>query len=103
MNPTLEQIAAIQTFDRALVVEAGAGTGKTWVLVQRFLHLLEQHSDWPVEGILAITFTEKAAREMRTRIRHVLENRANEVPNDPLWQARRRDLDRLQVSTIRSL
>jgi ATP-dependent helicase/nuclease subunit A len=103
MNPTAEQITAIQTIDRALLVEAGAGTGKTWVLVQRFVYLLDQHPDWPVDGIFAITFTEKAAREMRTRIRQALERRATERPDDPVWQAHRRNLDRLQVSTIHGL
>jgi ATP-dependent helicase/nuclease subunit A len=103
MNPTTEQLTAIQTIDRALLVEAGAGTGKTWVLVQRFLHLLAQHPDWPLEGIIAITYTEKAAREMRTRVRQALEERAAEHPDDPVWQAHRRDLDQLQVSTIHGL
>ena len=103
MSSTPEQTTAIQTIDRALLVEAGAGTGKTWVLVQRFLYLLEQHPDWPVSGIIAITFTEKAAREMRTRIRQALEQRAAQAPADPLWQARRHELEQLQVSTIHGL
>jgi ATP-dependent helicase/nuclease subunit A len=103
MKPTQEQRAAIETIDRALLVDAGAGTGKTRVLVERFLYLLGQHSDWTLDGIVAVTFTEKAAREMRTRIRKALEARAGQSPSDPLWQARRRDLDRLQVSTIHGL
>ena len=69
MKATTDQHAAITRQDRALLVEAGAGTGKTWVLVERFLHLLETHPDWPLGGITAVTFTEKAAREMRDRIR----------------------------------
>ncbi len=54
----------------AIVVTAGAGSGKTLSLVGRYLHLLEQ--GYPLRSILAITFTEKASREMRGRIRKAL-------------------------------
>ena len=107
MNPTPGQRLAIETQDRALVVEAGAGTGKTWVLVQRFMHLLENQPDWPLDSILAITFTEKAAREMRTRLRQAIEDKAREEAEPHKmgthWQDHRLNLDRLKVSTIHSL
>ena len=54
----------------AIAVTAGAGSGKTLSLVGRYLHLLEQ--GYPLRSILAITFTEKAAREMRSKIRDAL-------------------------------
>ena len=100
LEATAAQQAAIQTQGRALMVEAGAGTGKTWVLVQRFLHLLETHPTWPLESLVAITFTEKAAREMRTRLRQAIEAKAAAAPADKRWATRRRTLDNLQVSTI---
>ena len=50
------------------MVRAGAGTGKTTVLVERFVQAVAEDAA-PVEGILAITFTEKAAAEMKTRVR----------------------------------
>jgi ATP-dependent helicase/nuclease subunit A len=103
MKPTPEQIVAIETQDRALIVEAGAGTGKTWVLVQRFIRLLEMHPQWSLESIIAITFTEKAAREMRTRLRKAIEDKALANPSTASWQNYRLNLDRLQVSTIHSL
>ncbi len=103
IRPTREQQAAIQVQDRALVVEAGAGTGKTWVLVRRFLHLLESHPEWPLESIVAVTFTKKATREMRSRIRQAVEDAAQEAPADSHWRARRGELERLQVGTIHSL
>ena len=102
-TPTLQQHTAITTVDRSLVVEAGAGTGKTWVLVERYLHLLALHPNWPIESVVAITFTEKAAREMRNRIRSGVETRARQNPHDGHWQERRRRLDQIQVSTIHSL
>ncbi len=100
-TPTQEQTLAIQTTSRSLIVEAGAGSGKTWVLVERFLHQLETHEDWPLDAIVAITFTEKAAREMRDRIRRAVERRAQD--GQPRWQALRLELEQLRVSTIHSL
>ncbi len=103
MKLTDQQRIAATAEGRALLVEAGAGTGKTAVLVQRFIHLLDRHPDWPLESIVAVTFTEKATREMRTRIRREVEARAaGEGPGSP-WHARRRELDRLAVSTIHGL
>jgi len=97
------QKAAIETRGRALVVEAGAGTGKTRVLIERFVHLLAANPDWSLESIIAITFTKKAAREMRTRLRQAIEERAKKEGAASIWAARRRELERLQVSTIHSL
>ncbi len=54
--------------NRNLVITAGAGSGKTTVLVQRYLNLLIHQPALPVKNILAITFTEKAAAEMKDRI-----------------------------------
>ena len=64
------QEKAVTDSARAIAVTAGAGSGKTLSLVGRYLHLLEQ--GYPIRSILAITFTEKAAREMRSRIRNAL-------------------------------
>ncbi|MBI5841150.1 MAG: UvrD-helicase domain-containing protein [Chloroflexi bacterium] len=64
------QEKAVTDSARAIAVTAGAGSGKTLSLVGRYLHLLEQ--DYSIRSILAITFTEKAAREMRSRIRDSL-------------------------------
>jgi ATP-dependent helicase/nuclease subunit A len=65
---------AIGTFDRNLVVTAGAGTGKTTLLVDRLVHLLLRNPD-PLEitEIVALTFTNKAADEMKLRLRQRLQ------------------------------
>jgi ATP-dependent helicase/nuclease subunit A len=65
---TPEQERAVARRDRSLMVRAGAGTGKTTVLVERFVQAVVDDGA-PVEGILAITFTEKAAAEMKARVR----------------------------------
>ena len=61
------------TLDETLFVEAGAGSGKTTSLVSRVVSLVREGT--PIDAIAAITFTEKAASELRDRIRDALEDR----------------------------
>ena len=68
VNLTEEQLEAVERRDGPLMVRAGAGTGKTTVLVERFVRAVVDDAV-PVESMLAITFTDKAAAEMRTRVR----------------------------------
>ncbi len=68
MSLTPEQERAIARRDRSLMVRAGAGTGKTTVLVERFVQAVVKDGV-AVESVLAITFTEKAAAEMKARVR----------------------------------
>lgn len=93
------QQRAIETIDTNVALIAGAGTGKTRVLTHRFLHLLRHghlQKGREIPSIVAITFTNKAADEMRSRIRKLLEDEGRTGELDALkWQ-----LNQFRVSTI---
>jgi ATP-dependent exoDNAse (exonuclease V) beta subunit len=74
-EPTPEQAAAIAARGRDVLLEAGAGTGKTGVMVDRYCRLVCDSGLSP-DAVLAFTFTEKAAAELRQRIRTELARRA---------------------------
>jgi ATP-dependent exoDNAse (exonuclease V) beta subunit len=74
-QPTPEQAAAIVVRGRDVLLEAGAGTGKTGVMVDRYCRLVCDSGLSP-DAILAFTFTDKAAAELRQRIRAELTRRA---------------------------
>lgn len=90
-TPTPNQKKAIETFSANLSVHAGAGTGKTFVLVERFVEIIRKKLARPNE-ILAITFTEKAANEMKARIVDLLKKEGlNEA---------RREIENAYIGTI---
>jgi len=102
---TCAQCRAIETDGVDLVVTAGAGSGKTLVLVERFLRLLSS-PDRDLRSLMAVTFTEKAAREMRDRVRREIDLRlleAEDAMGRPLWQAHRNRIDSARIGTIHSM
>ena len=111
---TKQQAAAILTRGVSIALSAGAGCGKTFVLTQRFLAGLEPAGDGsPVaraqavadlHSLVAITFTDRAAREMRDRIRAACHQRLHSCPPEQVdhWLGILRGLDAARISTIHS-
>lgn len=89
--------------ETTLLVEAGAGSGKTTSLVGRMLSLIETGAA-RAEQIAAITFTRKAADELRARFRLALERRIRETDGEPRQRLRQalQDADRCTMATIHS-
>lgn len=98
------QVAAVRERDRDVIVRAGAGSGKTRTLAARYVALLDE-GHLP-RALAAITFTEKAAREMRNRIRDAIHQwRLGGCPPEDRarWAEIEAEMDTARIGTIHSL
>lgn len=97
-----EQAAAAHTLDRHVSVTAGPGSGKTTVLVERYLHILRENKQLGIDQIVAITFTNRAANEMRERLRKELDAilASCDAKDRPRWMRYKRTLDGAIINTI---
>ena len=80
IDATPSQRAAIESRGSAVLVSAGAGSGKTRVLTERLLRYIEDGKD--IDGFLVITFTRAAAAELRGRIMTMLAEKAAKDPSN---------------------
>src|SRR5437763_1752638 len=94
-----ETRASVENFDldRHAVVEASAGTGKTYTIERLVLRLLTEEAV-PLEQILIVTFTEKATGDLRTRLRGMLERAIQK--NDDFGPALKHALDDFDQAPI---
>lgn len=94
------QSNAIIANEPTITVEAGAGTGKTWVLSQRYLRLLLDDDDLLPSDILTLTYTEAAAGEMKARIESLIESALKDYPDSERKQNILDGLSDSWISTI---
>ncbi len=101
-NFTDEQLSAIQTTDKSVLVSAAAGSGKTAVLVERIIGIiLDGKAD--VDEMLVVTFTNAAASEMRLRLARAIRGRIAAHPEDaPRLSAQLAKLYKAYITTINS-
>src|SRR5712692_6265643 len=95
-----EQAAAAHTLDRHISVSAGPGAGKTLVLVERYLKILATQNI-SVDQIVAITFTNRAANEMRERVRREVDERVRTTVGEERgkWMRHKRALESAVITT----
>ncbi len=96
------QARAAHTLERHISVTAGPGAGKTTVLVERYLHILREKKPASIDQIVAITFTNRAANEMRERLRKALDGllKAASGAERQRWMRYKRTLDGAVITTI---
>lgn len=105
---TQEQQLAVNTVDENVLVSAGAGSGKTHVLVERYVEILRRYPDVSLANIIAVTYTKKAAAEMRSRLKSKflsLSRDAREAGLDMTerWRQAMLEVDSARIGTIHSL
>lgn len=94
------QQAAIDHRGSALLISAGAGSGKTRVLIERLMHLIEQGTD--VDRFLVITYTRAAAAELRSRLSAAISAKLAENPADRRMRRQSALIYRARINTIHS-
>ncbi len=102
---TPQQRMALETRDVSIGLSAGAGCGKTFVLTRRYISMLEpEENTTPLSRIVAITFTDRAAREMRDRVRKECHQKLISASEKDVkhWLSILRGLDSARISTIHS-
>ena len=100
---TEQQRRAVELRGVSVVLSSGAGCGKTSALTERYLSHL-RHDGADVGQVVAITFTDRAAREMRARIRQAITGQLQSATGDEAlrWRKHRRDLEAAPICTIHS-
>ena len=100
---TDEQLLAIETRGKNLLVAAAAGSGKTAVLVERIIKIItDDNNPVDIDKLLVVTFTNAAASEMRERIGDAISKKLEEMPNSKMLQRQLALLNKSNITTIHS-
>lgn len=100
---TDDQLSAINTTDKAVIVSAAAGSGKTAVLIERTIRLLtDTQKRIAADKLLAVTFTNDAAAQMREKLSAALNRKIEENPTDEWLSQQQMKLEMAKISTINS-
>ena len=100
---TNDQLSAITTTDKGVIVSAAAGSGKTAVLIERVIRLLiDEKNQLPADKLLAVTFTNDAAAQMREKLSVALNKKIEEDPTNEWLQLQQMKLELAKISTINS-
>ena len=105
-NPTPEQELAINSIKSNVSLLAGAGSGKTYVLMKRFVQILRSDLSVNPTNIVAITFTRKAAAEIKGRVRQAVSECVEQAQTDlerMRWQEHLQKVESAPISTIHGL
>lgn len=102
---TEQQLVAATSHATRILVSAGAGSGKTHVLVERYIERLKRDPNLAVSQLVAVTFTRKAANEMRIRLKTRLRGLLEHCPEDERdrWCKCLAEIDGAKIGTIHSL
>lgn len=99
INYTKSQLEAINYFDSNLIISASAGSGKTQVLLEKVVKLIEK--GYKIDEMLIVTFTNLAASEMKTKLENMLETKFCETQDNKFFDALK-ELNIADISTIHS-
>lgn len=100
---TEDQLKAINTQDKGVIVSAAAGSGKTAVLVERTIRMLcDEEKKIPADKLLAVTFTNDAASQMKEKLSAALEKKIRENPENEWLVSQQEKLALAQITTINS-
>ncbi|HEY9868145.1 MAG TPA: UvrD-helicase domain-containing protein [Candidatus Obscuribacterales bacterium] len=103
---TEQQRRAVSSTQAHVLVSAGAGSGKTHVLVERYIEILRNSPRLSATDLIAVTYTKKAAQEMRNRLKARMEELVKSsvsVEEKARWAQLRSEVDSARIGTIHSL
>ena len=99
---TSQQLDAMNTKDRDILVSAAAASGKTAVLVERIVNKITKENGTDIDRLVVVTFTKAAASEMKQRIRESIESYLDKEPENARLQRQLTLINNAQITTIDS-